>query len=531
MPVPGFEWDVFISYARANDRDAPERFGGRSDVGWVAHFQRRLEDAINGRCATDVKVWYDKSAIARGEGFSDAIAEGASRSAVFVALLSTRYLASEYCNQEVSTFFEQDSGLFPFMIGRKCRLVTVLLEDIVPGAYEARVRPHESSAQQYAREAYRMFQSEEGGVSHRARCSSESSREYYEMELTRLACFIASLLRDMREAAPSYADIVRRSRPQHLCGKFLCIDALHERHYHADGAPKEHVGDELRKQVRSALDQKKINVIDLQKPGDLPLEAYAGAVAAALERAHVVLHIIDIDREGRFSDEAFAQLERCTAQAAKFDKARVVWISDRTLTASLPEQQGNFIKQLRTRNDANLRVVCGDARTLISELETALGTTRPAYDKSNRQLSWYITYQMKDKLHKDDICARLEELGEENIYAYPICEAAGSNLTSLHRVRLRSCEGLVFVYSGESSNDWAILHRYGVDLVANLRKSGKVGQRPVLIYEPARPPGVNVENGVKARLWRVARGPLDPTIDETVHDINDQDADLELRRA
>ena len=100
--VPAFEYDVFISYAVA-DNDKPDQHS----AGWVDVFERQLRAEIQKevRHKAEVKIWRDTSRISCGDKFSDSIADGIRQSAVMIVLLSKQYLASEWCTEERAAFF------------------------------------------------------------------------------------------------------------------------------------------------------------------------------------------------------------------------------------------------------------------------------------------------------------------------------------------------------------------------------------------------------------------------------------------
>ncbi len=100
--VPGFEYDVFISYA-VRDNTKVDKSGD----GWVDVFEARLKEDIqaNVKHRTEVAFWRDTSRIKYGDNFSDTIADGVGKCAVMLILLSSQYLASEWCREERAAFF------------------------------------------------------------------------------------------------------------------------------------------------------------------------------------------------------------------------------------------------------------------------------------------------------------------------------------------------------------------------------------------------------------------------------------------
>jgi TIR domain len=93
--VPGFQHDVFISYAR------------RSDMAkWVTRFKKILEDQLSstlgGRPAL---VWMD-SRLRVGDDFAEKIQSQLRRTALLIAVISPRYVESQACMIMELHFFQ-----------------------------------------------------------------------------------------------------------------------------------------------------------------------------------------------------------------------------------------------------------------------------------------------------------------------------------------------------------------------------------------------------------------------------------------
>lgn len=127
--VPGFEFDVFISYARVDD-STPDH-----GPGWVARFHRHLEVALCKKVGRldAIKIWRDVREISGNHLFDRTIEDAVRGSAVFVGLSSRGYLESEYCRQELQSFAskaqQEPAGL---AIGDEYRVFNVLLNNIPP---------------------------------------------------------------------------------------------------------------------------------------------------------------------------------------------------------------------------------------------------------------------------------------------------------------------------------------------------------------------------------------------------------------
>ena len=73
--VPGFEYDVFISYAH------------QDDVRWVRAFEEQLCEEVSQRLGLAICAWQDTSHLRAGEDWQIGIQQGIRQSAAFVAVL------------------------------------------------------------------------------------------------------------------------------------------------------------------------------------------------------------------------------------------------------------------------------------------------------------------------------------------------------------------------------------------------------------------------------------------------------------
>ncbi|HEY2289589.1 MAG TPA: toll/interleukin-1 receptor domain-containing protein [Thermoanaerobaculia bacterium] len=90
--VPGFENDLFISYAHADDS------------AWVQVFEKSLGEELSRRLGIRVSVWQDGKRLRFGQNWQTEIETGVQRSAVFVAVLSPSYEISDWCSRERRCF-------------------------------------------------------------------------------------------------------------------------------------------------------------------------------------------------------------------------------------------------------------------------------------------------------------------------------------------------------------------------------------------------------------------------------------------
>lgn len=92
--VPGFEHDVFISYAHGDDRD------------WINRLVDRLEPALTQRLGIKTRIWVDDAELRKSRDFAREIPDSVRSSAVFLFLPSPTYIRSRYCIDQECRIFE-----------------------------------------------------------------------------------------------------------------------------------------------------------------------------------------------------------------------------------------------------------------------------------------------------------------------------------------------------------------------------------------------------------------------------------------
>jgi hypothetical protein len=88
--VPGFRYDIFISYPRENNRADPE------GVQWVREFHRCLRTAIDNQIPSNEKpeIFFDDHDFEGGQHI-EALLDDARQSAIFLAIISPPYMAPD----------------------------------------------------------------------------------------------------------------------------------------------------------------------------------------------------------------------------------------------------------------------------------------------------------------------------------------------------------------------------------------------------------------------------------------------------
>jgi hypothetical protein len=110
--VPGYDHDVFVSYAHVNNLETrgAQQVLNDQPAGWVDILVRDLEHELSQKIGVlkglGFEVWFDKEALRGYDILNDKIAAQIKASALFVAVRSPAYHASVWCRDEARLFAE-----------------------------------------------------------------------------------------------------------------------------------------------------------------------------------------------------------------------------------------------------------------------------------------------------------------------------------------------------------------------------------------------------------------------------------------
>jgi len=116
----GFEQDVFISYTHIDDKPLAE-----GQKGWIATLAEALNIRLAQLLGEDPRIWRDKK-LGGNDRFDQEIVDRVVHAAVLVAVLSPRYVKSEWCCKELKAFSEHASQTGGLVLENKSRVFKVL---------------------------------------------------------------------------------------------------------------------------------------------------------------------------------------------------------------------------------------------------------------------------------------------------------------------------------------------------------------------------------------------------------------------
>jgi hypothetical protein len=179
--VPGFEHDVFISYAHFdNEPDTQE-------IRWVSRFQADLKVALRQRLGADPNIFFDNRSLQNQ--FLQELTDNARQSAAFVPIMSPSYMKREWTIKELEAFDASSTD--------QNRLVPVELLPVLESECHPRLL-------QVKRAPFYWKDPLEEDIA--LKLTPKFNPEKYEQRLQGLAHRIEALLRSIRDRSPKPAE-------------------------------------------------------------------------------------------------------------------------------------------------------------------------------------------------------------------------------------------------------------------------------------------------------------------------------------
>src|SRR5579862_1446606 len=115
-----FERHLFISYAHIDNLPVPPE-----QHGWISRFHASLEVMLSQRLGKNARIWRD-SKLGGSDVFAEEIIAKFQNTALLLAVLSPRYIESEWCTRELNEFCSWLDSLDQLKIEHKSRIIKVI---------------------------------------------------------------------------------------------------------------------------------------------------------------------------------------------------------------------------------------------------------------------------------------------------------------------------------------------------------------------------------------------------------------------
>ncbi|HEY9503782.1 MAG TPA: toll/interleukin-1 receptor domain-containing protein, partial [Pyrinomonadaceae bacterium] len=188
--VPGFEHDIFISYAHVDNTSTEDKDG------WVTRLHASLLKLIPQKIgrAENFSIWRDRK-LGGNDEFVETLDAAFRRSALMLTILTPSYLASTWCGKELDGFTSQPHSKFGRTVGDKNRVFKVMPSPHIP--------PDEHPVPVRGSLGYQFYtMNEMTGTEERFRRTTEQDPDQrFWLRLDDLARDIAFVLKKMRDIA------------------------------------------------------------------------------------------------------------------------------------------------------------------------------------------------------------------------------------------------------------------------------------------------------------------------------------------
>jgi len=490
-----FDGDAFISYAHLDNQELVE---GRK--GWVANLHRALEIRVGQLLGKTPHIWRDPK-LQGNDFFAETLVDRLARVAVLIAVVSPRYIRSEWTRKELEAFWKAAETQGGVRFADKARIFKVL-KTPVPVAnqqpelqgllgYEFfRVDPETGKV----RELDEVF-----GV--------EAQREFW-LKLDDLAHELCALLEriEIAEGGPPPAPVERGT-------VFLAETTSDLR--------------EQRETIRRDLQHQGYTVLPAA-PFPYVAPEYRAAVRADLARSQMSLHLLgrgySLVPEGGSASLIEIQNELAIERATEGGFSRLLWIPQGLEVQD--ERQQKILDQIRSdprmEEGADLlETPLEDFRTLVQERLEAPSAPSPAVPAPAAGAvpatsgacapTVYLVYDQRDAAAAAAWADTLFECNVEVLH--PVFQGDEAEVREYHEENLRSCDGVV-IFVGAATEVWLRRKMRELQKSAGYGRTAPPPALAICLLEPktAEKERFRTHEGAVIRAWEGAPEPLAPFI-------------------
>ena len=414
MPfVPGFKYDLFVSYAHKNDR--PWR--------WVSEFVETLKDELEGK-SRDFNIWWDPG-LRTGEDFNIAIGDAISESAVFLSVLSLAYGDSTYCKREIEEFRQQRHPAFGIKVGSMSRMQAVVIDrDFTPDRWAPEFRV--TSPCPFYNDRLSLF----------SKPSALASSDPWIQGLWKVRDSIWATLQEMKHQKERGTAVERSYDVQGggmSATPVICVAEVTDELYRR------------RESLRSALSQ----------TSDFQIKLWADPARRQPLGPTSCLCICSASiPAGRFgdSDLPLSRLQLEATVQAKPARRPLAWLArDLNFDDAETEEHREFLKSLQDRSDIEL--LRTDFEDLKEELQKRMRISTAPAPKTVRQSRESPIVHIWHTIDNPAILSPLKQYLNENDCGISVYNCTSTQMEKMQS-KLAICDGLIVPYTPDTRT-WA----------------------------------------------------------------------------
>jgi hypothetical protein len=422
MPTE-YEGDAFISYAHLDNVELDEGRGG-----WVSNLQRALEARVAQLYGAESHIWWDPK-LQGNDYFADTLEDRLRRVKALIAVVSPRYVKSEWGRREIEAFCKAAEEQGGIRVRDKARIFKVLKTPVDRALHPPELQSllgyeffKEDPATGKMRELDEIF-------------GPDAEKDFW-LKLDDLAHDICDLL----QLLPPPPNPV----PARGC-VYLAVTTSELK--------------DRREAIKRDLVQHGYTVLP-DRPIPTAVAEVEAAVREDLARCRLSIHMVgrtySMVPEGGLASLAELQNELAIARAASGQFSRLIWIPPGLQVDD--DRQRSLLDRLRMdprmeRGADLLETPLEDLRTVIGEwLQKSEKPARAAADTpaAGQAPPLYLLYDQRDT---DAIGPWADFLFNDFEVIHPAFEGSDTELAAYHEENLRCCHGALIFY-GSAGEPW-----------------------------------------------------------------------------
>ncbi len=456
MPyLPQFQCDVFLSYGHL-DNEGP----GETEQRWITRFDADLERRVSQLLGTRITIWRDNQ-LGGNTDFPDEIQRNLAGAAVWIPVLSPRFLTSDWCQRELGIFLKSVEQTGGVKVGTQTRIFKVVKTVFDQAEQPEVVRQVMKDLLGY--EFYRLDENNRPREFPDLDPAPDAEKRYL-VKLDDLAQDLVPLLKELKKKDPKE---LKKGEP--VIQPAACKGSI----YLAETTREL---SDSRDQIRRELLAQGYQVLP-DRPLPLEVNELTSFVTSQLASCRLSLHLIGghygvVPENEEKRSVVWLQQELAVQRPASGTFHCLLWAPPGTEVAE--ERQKRYMEylqeQLRARNDFELlKTPLEGLKNYIFDKLAERPQPPPRVEKRTRiyliceQRDFEAIRPIKDFLAKHQFGVDL-----------PLQEGDQTEIRQDHEATLQDCDG-VLLYHGAGSEAWLR------EKIRDLRRARGLGrQRPFL---------------------------------------------------
>jgi hypothetical protein len=450
-----YDGDAFISYAHLDNVELDEGHGG-----WVANLQRALAARVAQLYGAESRIWWDPK-LEGNDYFSDVLEERLRHVKSLIAIVSPRYVRSDWGKRELAAFCKAAEEQGGIRVQEKARLFKVLKTPVDRELHPPELQPllgyeffKEDPLTGKVRELDEIF-------------GPDAERDFW-LKLDDLAHDVCELL----TLVPPPPNVT----PARGC-VYLAVTTSELK--------------DRRDSIMRDLVQHGYTVLP-DRPLPLTASEVEAAVREDLARCRLSIHMLgrtySMVPEGGLTSIAELQNELAIERASKGQFSRLIWIAPGLEVDD--DRQKKLLEQVRMdprieKTADLLETPLEDLRTMITaRLEQAEAPRKDAAAAAPAAVpSLYLIYDQRDA---DAITPCADFLFKDFEVLHPAFDGADADVAAYHEENLRTCAGALIFY-GAAGEPWLRGKLRELQKCAAYREGNTTPQVGVCLIAPRTP--------------------------------------------